>query len=123
GADRGGRRDRAAARPGPQPRGVFRAGAGSGRALHHHGRGAAGEETGPVRRAGDAAGMNALATLAASGAVIVLALLLPWLKFVLTIAMAKGIAVLGILLLLRAGQVSFGHAMYVAFAAYIVAFA
>lgn len=67
--------------------------------------------------------MTALPALAASGAVLALALLLPWLKFVLTIAMAKGIAVLGILLLLRAGQVSFGHAMYVAFAAYIVAFA
>ncbi len=67
--------------------------------------------------------MTALAALAASAGVIVLALLLPWLKFVLTIAMAKGIAVLGILLLLRAGQVSFGHAMYVAFAAYVVAFA
>ena len=40
----------------------------------------------------------------------------------LTIALAKGIAVLGILLLLRAGQVTFGHALYVAFGAYTVAF-
>jgi len=46
----------------------------------------------------------------------------PWLKFVLTIALAKGIATLGILLLLRAGQVSFGHALYVAVGAYSVAF-
>jgi branched-chain amino acid transport system permease protein len=46
----------------------------------------------------------------------------PWLKFVLTIALAKGIATLGILLLLRAGQVSFGHALYVALGAYAVAF-
>lgn len=46
----------------------------------------------------------------------------PWLRFVLTIALAKGITVLGILLLLRAGQVSFGHAMFVAIAAYTVAF-
>jgi branched-chain amino acid transport system permease protein len=51
------------------------------------------------------------------------ALLLPWLKFVLTIAMAKGLAVIGILLLLRAGQVSFGHALYIAASAYTVAFA
>jgi branched-chain amino acid transport system permease protein len=47
----------------------------------------------------------------------------PWLKFVFTIALAKGLAVLGILLLLRAGQVSFGHALYVAVGAYTVAFA
>ena len=46
----------------------------------------------------------------------------PWLKFVFTIALAKGLAVLGILLLLRAGQVSFGHALYVAVGAYTVAF-
>jgi branched-chain amino acid transport system permease protein len=47
----------------------------------------------------------------------------PWLRFVLTIALAKGLAVLGILLLLKAGQVSFGHAMYAAVGAYVVAFA
>jgi branched-chain amino acid transport system permease protein len=51
------------------------------------------------------------------------AFLAPWMKFVLTIALAKGIAVLGILLLLRAGQVSFGHAMFVGTGAYAVAFA
>lgn len=58
------------------------------------------------------------------GAVAVLALswAVPWLRFVLTIALAKGIAVLGILLLLRAGQVSFGHALYMSLAAYAVAF-
>ncbi len=59
--------------------------------------------------------LGAAAVLAASWAV-------PWLRFVLTIALAKGLAVLGILLLLRAGQVSFGHALYMSFAAYIVAF-
>ncbi|WP_291296164.1 branched-chain amino acid ABC transporter permease [Elioraea sp.] len=51
-----------------------------------------------------------------------LSFLAPWLKFVFTIALAKGLAVLGILLLLRAGQVSFGHALYVAVGAYTVAF-
>ncbi|MDJ0387384.1 branched-chain amino acid ABC transporter permease [Roseomonas sp. E05] len=55
-------------------------------------------------------------------AVVLVAWAVPWLRFVLTIALAKGLAVLGILLLLRAGQVSFGHALFVAFAAYVVAF-
>ncbi len=64
------------------------------------------------------------ALLAALGAVavIIAAAATPWLKFVLTLALAKGIAVLGITLLLRAGQVSFGHALYVALGAYAVAF-
>ncbi|WP_407521912.1 branched-chain amino acid ABC transporter permease [Methylobacterium oryzisoli] len=62
--------------------------------------------------------------LALLGAALVLGLAyaVPWLRFVLTIALAKGLAVLGILLLLRAGQVSFGHALYLALAAYAVAF-
>jgi branched-chain amino acid transport system permease protein len=60
--------------------------------------------------------------LALAGAMVAAAVSAPWLKFVLTIALAKGIAVLGILLLLRAGQVSFGHALYVALGAYTVAF-
>ncbi|MBR0660743.1 branched-chain amino acid ABC transporter permease [Neoroseomonas oryzicola] len=57
-----------------------------------------------------------------AGAMIAAAIAAPWLRFVLTIALAKGIAVMGILLLLRAGQVSFGHALYIAFGAYTVAF-
>jgi len=66
-----------------------------------------------------------LALPAAAGVALVvgLAAAAPWLKFVFTIALAKGLAVLGILLLLRAGQVSFGHALYVAVGAYTVAFA
>jgi branched-chain amino acid transport system permease protein len=63
-----------------------------------------------------------LLALALAGAILAAALSAPWLKFVLTIALAKGIAVIGILLLLRAGQVSFGHAMYIAAGAYTVAF-
>jgi branched-chain amino acid transport system permease protein len=63
-----------------------------------------------------------LLALLGAAAVILAAAATPWLKFVLTIALAKGIAVLGILLLLRAGQVSFGHALYVALGAYAVAF-
>jgi branched-chain amino acid transport system permease protein len=60
--------------------------------------------------------------LAVAVLLAVAAVLAPWLKFVLTIALAKGLAVLGIMLLLRAGQVSFGHALYLAIAAYAVAF-
>jgi branched-chain amino acid transport system permease protein len=57
-----------------------------------------------------------------AGGLIAAAIAAPWLRFVLTIALAKGIAVMGILLLLRAGQVSFGHALYIGFGAYTVAF-
>jgi len=48
--------------------------------------------------------------------------LAPWIKVVLIIALAKGIAVLGVTILLRAGQVSFGHALFFAIAAYSCAF-
>ncbi len=60
--------------------------------------------------------------LLGAAAVVLLSWAVPWLRFVLTIALAKGVAVLGILLLLRAGQVSFGHALYLALAAYMAAF-
>ncbi len=63
-----------------------------------------------------------LLALLGAAAMALAAMATPWLKFVLTIALAKGIAVLGIMLLLRAGQVSFGHALYVALGAYTVAF-
>ncbi len=66
--------------------------------------------------------MIPLLSSAGAAAIVVVALLVPWLKFVLTLALAKGLVVLGILLLLRAGQVSFGHAMFIAIAAYTVAF-
>lgn len=64
-----------------------------------------------------------LAALLLVAAILLAAVLAPWLRFVLTLALAKGIAALGVMLLLRAGQVSFGHAMFLAFAAYAVAFA
>jgi branched-chain amino acid transport system permease protein len=70
-----------------------------------------------------AARLEAPLALAGGVALVAAAASAPWLKFVLTLALAKGLAVLGILLLLRAGQVSFGHALFVAFAAYAVAFA
>ncbi len=67
--------------------------------------------------------MERIVGLLGAVALVLLAWFIPWLRFVLTIALAKGIAVLGIMLLVRAGQVSFGHALFVAFAAYVVAFA
>lgn len=56
-------------------------------------------------------------------AVALLPLALPWSKVLLVVVLAKGLAVLGILVLLRAGQVSFGHGMFYAIGAYSVAFA
>ena len=83
--------------------------------LCHHGPGASREAAGPVRRDGDAAAMSRtaeiLTALAAAALVVLLAWAVPWLRFVLTVALAKGLAVLGLLVLLRAGQVSFGHAL------------
>ena len=46
----------------------------------------------------------------------------PWLQFVLTMAIAKGFAALGVAVLLRAGLISIGHAMFFAASAYAVAF-
>ena len=58
-------------------------------------------------------------------AVVALALvppLAPSLQILMTLALCKGIAVLGVTVLLRAGQVSFGHALFFAVAAYAGAF-
>jgi len=46
----------------------------------------------------------------------------PTAQVLLTLALAKGLAVLGILVLLQAGQVSFGHALFFAVSAYVAAF-
>lgn len=59
------------------------------------------------------------------GAVILLAvpLVLPdWMRFIVTLAMAKFMAVLAVALFLRANQVTFGHAMFYAVGAYTVGF-
>ncbi|MGY3033075.1 ABC-type branched-subunit amino acid transport system permease subunit [Bradyrhizobium sp. USDA 4354] len=64
-------------------------------------------------------------TIIAAAAVLALALLpvaAPWLQFVLTLAIAKGFAALGVAVLLRAGLISIGHAMFFAASAYAVAF-
>lgn len=46
----------------------------------------------------------------------------PWLQFVLTLAIAKGFAALGVAVLLRGGLISIGHAMFYAISAYAIAF-
>ena len=48
--------------------------------------------------------MEPLLALLVAAVMVVAAFVAPWLKFVLTVALAKGLAVLGILLLLRAGR-------------------
>ncbi|WP_407180598.1 branched-chain amino acid ABC transporter permease [Bradyrhizobium sp. STM 3562] len=62
--------------------------------------------------------------LAAAGilAIAALPLVAPWLQFVLTLAVAKGFAALGVAVLLRAGLISIGHAMFFAASAYAIAF-
>ncbi len=60
------------------------------------------------------------------GAALLLAvpLFLPdWMKFIVTLALAKFLAVLAVALFLRANLVSFGHAMFYAVGAYAVGFA
>jgi branched-chain amino acid transport system permease protein len=50
-------------------------------------------------------------------------LVLPeWMKFIVTLALAKFLAVLAVALFLRAGMVTFGHAMFYAVGAYTVGF-
>ena len=59
-------------------------------------------------------------------ALLVLALLplflSDWIVFLLALALAKGAVVLGVVLLLRGGLISFGHALYFAVGAYTVGF-
>jgi ABC-type branched-subunit amino acid transport system permease subunit len=56
-------------------------------------------------------------------AVAAVTLSVPWLKTPVLVALANGLAVAGVIVLLRAGQVSFGHAMFACLGGYTVAFA
>lgn len=56
-------------------------------------------------------------------AVLAVTLAAPWLKTPVLLALANGLAVSGVIVLIRAGQVSFGHALYACLAGYAVAFA
>jgi branched-chain amino acid transport system permease protein len=66
--------------------------------------------------------MRILLAAAAILLLVIVAILAPWLQFVLTLAIAKGLAALGVAVLLRAGLISIGHAMFFAAGAYGVAF-
>jgi branched-chain amino acid transport system permease protein len=61
--------------------------------------------------------------LAAGVVFLVLPLVIPdWMQFIVLLALAKFPAVLGVALFLRAGMVTFGHAMFYAAGAYTVGF-
>ncbi|MFV0492288.1 MAG: branched-chain amino acid ABC transporter permease [Pseudorhodobacter sp.] len=62
------------------------------------------------------------ALIAAVSLLVLIPLIFPHLKFVITLAVAKGFAALGVALLLRGGLISLGHAMYFAIGAYATAF-
>jgi branched-chain amino acid transport system permease protein len=64
--------------------------------------------------------------LPAGVAVVALAILplflSDWMTFLIALALAKGAVVLGVVMLLRGGLISFGHALYYAVGAYVVGF-
>jgi Branched-chain amino acid transport system / permease component len=53
---------------------------------------------------------------------LLLGLLFPWMKVPIIVGLCYGLAALGVTVLMRAGQVSFGHAMYACIAGYAAAF-
>jgi branched-chain amino acid transport system permease protein len=64
-----------------------------------------------------------LATIAACAVLAVLPLVLSnWMIFLIALALAKGAVVLGVVMLLRGGLISFGHGLYFAIGAYVVGF-
>ncbi len=70
-------------------------------------------------------GMPSLRALLTLVAVLLLAavpFIAPSMQLLINLALAKGIAVLGVTVLLRAGQVSFGHALFFGISAYAGAF-
>ena len=66
--------------------------------------------------------MRAALFLIALAALALAPIAAPWLQFVLTLAVAKGFAALGVAVLLRGGLISIGHAMFYAVSAYAIAF-
>src|SRR5262249_59413609 len=98
--------------------------AGPVRHLRAHDRHPALPPGGPFRRCRGTPDMSRVLTGTAPvvGALLVLVILplvLPdWLEFLLTVALAKALVVLGVAVLLRSGLVSFGHGLYFAAGAY-----
>lgn len=80
-------------------------------------RAAAARQSDALRMPGIRAAAVALVALAA-----ILPYFMPWLKTPLIFATSYGIAALGLSVLIRSGQVSFGHAMFAASSGYLVAF-
>ena len=64
-----------------------------------------------------------LASLAAVALALAVPLAMPWLKTPVLLALATGLAALGVIILIRAGQVSFGNALFLAVGGYAVSFA
>lgn len=60
---------------------------------------------------------------ALSALVVLVPWMMPWLKTPVLLALANGLSVLGVIVLVRAGQVSFGHAMFACAAGYAAVFA
>ncbi|WP_245943167.1 branched-chain amino acid ABC transporter permease [Rhodovulum viride] len=82
-------------------------------------------ELGQARPTGPGRGLSMAGTvlpLAGLGLLALVPLGAPGLQLLVNLALAKGLAVAGVSVLLRAGQVSFGHALYFAVAAYAGAF-
>ncbi|WP_290697158.1 branched-chain amino acid ABC transporter permease [Amphritea sp.] len=64
---------------------------------------------------------STLLVLGAGVAVMAAGMVMPgWLTFLLTLALAKGLVVMGLLLLMKAGLVSFGQGLYYCLGAYCV---
>lgn len=61
-------------------------------------------------------------TIGGAVAALVLGLAFPWMKVPIIIGLCYGLAALGVTVLMRAGQISFGHAMFACIAGYTVAF-
>lgn len=66
--------------------------------------------------------LRLLLTCAGVALIALVPLIAPAMQLLINLALAKGIAVLGVTVLLRAGQVSFGHALFFGISAYAGAF-
>jgi ABC-type branched-subunit amino acid transport system permease subunit len=83
------------------------------------------QDSTPARGAAKSGGLPPLRSLLTALAVLLLAavpFIAPSMQLLINLALAKGLAVLGVTVLLRAGQVSFGHALFFGISAYAGAF-
>lgn len=75
-----------------------------------------------VVNSGSLPSLRALLTLFAVLLLAAVPFIAPSMQLLINLALAKGLAVLGVTVLLRAGQVSFGHALFFGISAYAGAF-